>query len=271
MASLPSPAPNDFLRDLGFAQAEVAHGVVPSRSTAAAAHWTKWEAYCDTIGIHPTLREVSDPIPYLQVFAYRFRHGHINTTRRPVRKRTVEGALRSVGQAFAAVGSPDPRFTPQGKLEFRLKRQLASYDRLDPPPSRVKPIPVPLLQHIMAQAILSASVHSEPDQALADMLCLAFFFLLRPGEYTGTKSDTQPFRLTDIRFRLGDLHLDPHTTPPHHLLSATFVTLEFTEQKNGVRGEVIGLSRSGDPHFCPVGAAARRVIHLRAHGDRPWR
>jgi hypothetical protein len=43
----------------------------------------------------------------------------------------------------------------------------------------------------------------------------------------------------------------------------TFVSLEFTNQKNGVKGERIGLSRSGDPIICPVTTLANRVIALR--------
>jgi len=96
------------------------------------------------------------------------------------------------------------------------------------------------------------------------MLCLAFFFLLRPGEYTGTVTDTQPFCLRDVTFFIGTQRLDSLTAPLAHLHAATFVTLEFTTQKNAVRGECIGLARSGDPYFCPVTAAARRVVHLRS-------
>jgi hypothetical protein len=158
------------------------------------------------------------------------------------------------------MGSPDPRYTAQGKLEFRLKRMLACYAKEDPPPDRVKPIPVPILRHIMAQANLAQNT---VNQAVADMICLAFFFLLRPGEYTGTSSDTQPFHFKDVEFYLGGLRLDKNTCTADQLLAATFVTLEFTTQKNSVRGEIIGLGRSGDPTFCPVSAAARRVLELR--------
>jgi hypothetical protein len=137
---------------------------------------------------------------------------------------------------------------------------LASYARTDQPPSRVKPIPVPILRHVMAQAHLANTASA---LACADMICLAFFFLLRPGEYTGTVTSSQPFQLRDVRFFLGTLALSSATATVPQLLSATFVTLEFTTQKSGVRGEVVGLGRSGDPHFCPVLAAARRVVHLR--------
>jgi hypothetical protein len=248
---------------LRLAQEDVTHGVVSSRAKAATAHWHKWDAFCTEIGVDPTLCQVEDPIPYLQVFAYRFRTGRINTTRRKVRRKTVESALCSIGQTFASVGSPDPRYTPQGNLDFRLKRMLSCYSKQDPPPNRVKPIPVPILRYIMAQAHLA---QDPVNMALADMICLAFFFLLRPGEYTGTASETQPFAVQDVELYLGDLKLNKATATTDQLLAATFVTLEFTTQKNSVRGEIIGLGRSGDATFCPVRAAARRILHLRQAG-----
>ena len=261
MAPVPSLACPNFVRDLNLAHADVRLGVVPSNANAASAHWRIWADYCASLSVDPTLQDVADPIPILQVFAYRFRRGVLNTSHRPVRSRTVEGALRSVGQALASVGSPDPRFSPQGKLDHRLRRQLACYSRTDSPPQRVKPIPVPILQHVMAQA------HAAGDPvacAFADMICLGFFFLLRPGEYAGTSPSSQPFRACDIHLFLGTVRLNVATAPAAHLLAATFVTLEFTTQKNGVRGEVVGLGRSGDPLFCPVAAAARRHLHLRS-------
>ena len=266
MATLPSAERDTFLRDLCLAQQDVAAGVVPSSAGAAAGHWDLWVTFCTSLDLDPTLCTVQDPVPFLQVFALRYRLGHINTSRRPVRSRTVEGALRSVGQTLTAVGAQDPRFTQQGELDFRLRRMFKGYSKADSPPSRVKPVPVPILQHVMAQAILA---NDPVNLALADMICLAFFFLLRPGEYTGTVSETQPFQLADVRFTIGHLPLSTSTATPDQLLTATFVTLEFTTQKNSVRGEVIGLGRSGDPNFCPVRAAARRVLHLRTHGAAP--
>jgi hypothetical protein len=140
---------------------------------------------------------------------------------------------------------------------------LAGYTKADDPPARVKPIPVPILRHIMAQAVLADDAYS---MAISDMICLAFFFLLRPGEYTGVASESQPFLLRDVRLTLGHLSLNLDTATAAQLLGASFVTLEFTTQKNSVRGEVIGLGRSGDPSFCPVIACARRVLHLRQFG-----
>ena len=51
--------------------------------------------------------------------------------------------------------------------------------------------------------------------------------------------------------------------PIEQVQQAHFASLTFTNQKNGVHGEVIGLARSGDPYVCPVQAIVRRVIYLR--------
>jgi hypothetical protein len=101
------------------------------------------------------------------------------------------------------------------------------------------------------------------------MICLAFFFLLRPGEYTGTPSETTPFTLQDIQCWVGQQRYLATTIPLDELPRLTFVTLTFTTQKNGVRGEVIGLGRSGNPALCPVMTLARRIAHLRTHHAPP--
>lgn len=159
------------------------------------------------------------------------------------------------------MGAPDPRINTFGKLDFRLQRQLASYAKADPPPSRVKPIPLPILQQATTMCHLAGDAAA---LAIADMLILGFFFLLRPGEYACTSNlESTPFRLCDVRLFLGARRLCVLTTPPDDLLNATFVGLEFTNQKNAVRGEVIGLARSGSPVWCPVSAVVRRVLYLR--------
>jgi len=97
------------------------------------------------------------------------------------------------------------------------------------------------------------------------MIILAFFFLLRPGEYTANRSDTSPFRFQDVQLFIGPTRLDLCTAPPELLRQATFATLTFTTQKNGVCNEVIGHARSGDLSLCPVLALIRRILHLRVH------
>jgi len=58
------------------------------------------------------------------------------------------------------------------------------------------------------------------------------------------------------------VRIDPLSCTEQQLNSATFVTLEFTTQKNGVRGELVGLGRSGHNILCPVQAMIERMKQL---------
>eukprot|EP00978_Attheya_sp_CCMP212_P018107 scaffold49174_cov31-Attheya_sp.AAC.1 len=61
---------------------------------------------------------------------------------------------------------------------------------------------------------------------------------------------------------MGQIALDSNTAPDQHLLSATHVTLEFTDQKNCVKGENIVAGHAGSDRACTVRAIARRITHL---------
>ena len=117
------------------------------------------------------------------------------------------------------MGAPDPRLDTHGNIDFRIQRQLRGYSRADPPPDRVKPVPVQILRHVMAVAFASTIIG---NQATADMICLAFFFLLRPGEYTGTPSDTTPFTLDDVEFSIGAARYKATLIPVADLDCVTF-------------------------------------------------
>lgn len=166
---------------------------------------------------------------------------------------------------MALLGTRDPRLNQHGRIDLRLSRQLRSYSRVDPPSTRVKPIPIGLLQ--IAISNTEASANPTPlIAACTDMTIIAFYFLMRPGEYAVTNAESHPFRLADVEMYQGAMRLDLTATPLPDLHHATFAILVFTTQKNSVRGEKIGHACSGHPFFCPVRAIARRVQHLRQHG-----
>jgi hypothetical protein len=264
--ALSTPAARDaFLCDLRAAQAATRAGIVSSRATSNDNTWKIWADFCNDLLVDPWLTGNSDPILLLQVFAQRYRTGQLAPRGRPVKSRTVEGALRAVGQAFTGVGANDPRLTTRGTTEFRLGRQLRGYAKADPPPDRVKPVPISVVYH----AANIAQQHGTAESlAVIHMLCIAFFFLCRPGEYTAPTADNAPFRLQDVTFYVGNRRVLAPTATDDDLARATFVTLTFTTQKNAVRGEVIGLGLSGDPFICPVRSTASRVQHL-LHNNAP--
>ena len=106
---------------------------------------------------------------------------------------------------------------------------------------------------------------------MADLISVAFFFLLRVGEYTmlteNRRTRTVQFRCQNVRlWRLGQL-LD-HTTPLEHLLQADGVTLHIDNQENGQREQTVHHS-AVNAWFCPVKACAQRVHEIRSAGLPP--
>ena len=139
---------------------------------------------------------------------------------------------------------------------------LKAYSNQDPPPNRVKPVPIPVVRRIMA----IANASNDPfNLAIADMICIAFFFLLRPGEYTISTAESTPFEFKDVQLFHGHTRLQLTTASQAQIMSSTFASLTFDKQKNAVRGEVVGHAPSGALDLCPVRAISRRIIHLQSH------
>jgi hypothetical protein len=267
LETLPRATNDAFLADFGLIQQTIRSGIVSSRATAADNHWTRWTTFCLDNRLDPLLRNVPDPVPFLQIWGARYRDGRAAPSGQPVRSGTVEDAMRAVGQTFASMGSKDIRKDNVGNIDFRIQRQLRSYRRTDPPPSRVKPVPIQVLHSVLNRAF--GTHGTAASQAVADMIVIAFYYLLRPGEYTGTTTDNAPFRLQDVQLFIGRRRLTLLQASPADLQASTSASLTFTTQKNGVRGEVVLHGRSGCVLCCPVAAIVRRVLCLRQHEATP--
>jgi hypothetical protein len=200
------------LDELRLIKEVTAAGIAAKRQYSANTSWNVWVHFCQDLHCDPYLSSLDDPIPLLQLFAHRYRTGALAPSGSPVKSRTVEDALRAVGQTFSTLGCANPRLQASGKLDFRLSRQLSAYTKIDPPPTRVKLIPFPI---IVQAAQLCYTANTASALATADMLLLGFFFLLRPGEYAYTDNkNAAPFRLCDIHILINNRRLDPYTATP---------------------------------------------------------
>lgn len=172
-----------------------------------------------------------------------------------------------MGEEIARMGTEnrDPRHGLSGKLHVVLRQQYRAYSLDDPPPERVKPIPVQLLRHTVNRL-----QGDELSRGMADLLIIGFFFLLRPGEYCYNKDgDNFPFRLQDVSFDVNGVQTNATIVPLIALNTAALVLLRFTTQKNGIRDEDIFHGPTTDPLICPRKAVARRIEHLRNNSAPP--
>ena len=258
---------NRIRRDFSTAQKTVATGVSAGRATYTNTAWNIWVGFTAGLGLDPFIQTFKDKVPILQIFAHRVRSGELAADGNPVRARTAEDYIRFVAQTFQHVGTKDPRLNSAGKQDFRLQRTWSSWKREDPAPNRVKPVPIQVIRRVAGLA--ERSQGDAQFQAASDMIIIAFFFLLRPGEYTDTPSESTPFRLCDSQVFVGEVWIYLATDSLERIQQGTFVSLTFTDQKNGVQGEVIGIGRSGDPYLCPVKAIVWRVLYVWSHNVPP--
>ena len=96
------------------------------------------------------------------------------------------------------------------------------------------------------------------------MIIIAYFFILCPRENTGFKSYSTTFQLEDISFICGRSVFGATATEAE-LQAAIFMALNFSTQKNGLRGKKIGHKASWDPLLCTKSALLWRVLHFRAN------
>ena len=180
-----------FVDHLRVAAETVGKGVSSGRAKGTITYWEKWLDFTTELGLDPFLEAFEDKVPILQVFMHRVRSGELAAHGNPIRARSTEDYVRAVAQTFLTVGADDPRYNSLGKIDFRIQRMVAAWKKEDPPAGRVKPIPIQVIRRIAYIA-----QHLPPTAstllATADMIIIAFFYLLRPGEYTDAPSDTHP-------------------------------------------------------------------------------
>ena len=198
-------------------------------------------------------------------FAQRVRKGAYGLGDK-IRVQSVNQALAAITATLELGGQPSPVLQSEGKYITPLRQQLEGLRRDDPPSIPQLAVPVSLVKHVV-------STHASADAittATSELICIAFFYLLRVGEYTKPRrvkvngvwkraTRTQQFRVQDVGFFKNGKVL-PRASPLSVLLTADAATLKISNQKNGRMGQTIHQESTG-----PQGAVAclaRRVHHI---------
>jgi hypothetical protein len=154
------------------------------------------------------------------------------------------------------------------ELGLAFTRLYNSYKNEDPAPRPQLALPISVFQDIMQHE--GASIDPK-DRAAADLVVIAFFFLLRVGEYT-PPSGMRRTRTTQIRRKdLQFWKMQPnglacrlsHLSTLAILLQADAVTITLDNQKNGQRDATLHHDALKSHPLCPVQACARRFVQAR--------
>ena len=162
-------------------------------------------------------------------------------------------------------GSYDPRRSTPGQhqLDKDFRSLFRQYSDSDTAPRSQHALPNSTIQWIINEY----QAGSVRNQTTARLIVLAYYFLLRVGEYTPAENNkrnkrTIPLRKCDLRlFRKGvPLSLDADLPT---LLQADGVTICLENQKNGKKDQTLYHDASDGPLMCPVKAAAHLIYQLR--------
>ena len=188
---------DEFSADQGAIQEVMRQAVVPEYARKKDHHWEVWEDYCKHKGFNLYLVDNPGTVEKLQVFAHRYKTRQIAPSKRAVKSAQVADALTSVGPKHKLMGLPAPQKTIMDSIALRIQQLLKSYSKSDEPPVKVKPLLVCIVMSILNQA---ATAHSVTATAIGNVIAMAFYFCLRPSEYTRTVFDNQALVLTMFIF-----------------------------------------------------------------------
>ena len=134
-------------------------------------------------------------------------------------------------------------------------------------------VPLSLLTHLQ-DSYWQQCQNGSPcahTEATADLCNIAFYYLLRVGEYTPARTrgtrNTVPFAVKNVIFWRHN-QIIPNTSPLCDLHQATSATVVIPRQKNGVKGQAIHHDCTGNQHS-PVRSLARRVAHIMGNHGTP--
>ncbi len=237
-------------------------------------YWRHWLSYVAPLGLDPHLQDTiyEYKARALSGFAARVRVGAYGRGS-TVRANTVNCAITAIGKKISLAKGYNPtKIEHSDRLIPRLAQFMDGARKQDPPTIKKLPVEADIPELIASYGALPHA--NELDKAIGDLSLIAFYYLLRVGEYTvkSTRNRTKQtvqFRLKDVTFfrndAFGTLRQLSRTSPPDHFLTADSATLKLDNQKNGWKGVCIHQHTNGERFNCPVRALARRVGHIRAH------
>lgn len=158
------------------------------------------------------------------------------------------------------------------KLLHPLGVMLSGFKTWDKPVQKKLPVEVDLVELICNLGQLDSA--SVKDAVVGDWCLIAFYYLLRVGEYTEKNireqtKQTVEFRMKDVTFfekdQRGRIRQMPRNATEERILQAVGATLRLTNQKNGWKNVCVFHFTNEEEVLCPVRALGRRYVHIRGN------
>ena len=155
-----------------------------------------------------------------------------------------------------------------------LQIMMAGLRKWDKPTKKKLPVEVDVVELLCNLGQLPTA--STKDAVVGDWSLIAFYYLLRIGEYSEKDArqeskQTVEFRMKDVTFfefdAKGRLRQMPRNASDERIGRAAGATLRLSNQKNGWKNACIFHFHNGDDVTSPTRALGRRYCHIRAHSS----
>ena len=250
------------------------------RSRAGA--FAHWEAYCQELGHDSLLSAVprENRLSYLLAYGHKYRQlgkWAPRKTAKPVRAGTVDAALIAIGQGFTDLGRQDPRKAPGSDTLPPVYRDfIEGLKRNDEPQTRVYPVGLTFIQAMHDWLDFDDANHGLFNRHVLQLTIIGFFWLMRPCEFLhsdDTELRTQAFEFKDITLTYqGRSYTGPAASFLNDVTTFADITdvgVTFTDQKNGIKGEVIRQRANSHAYLCPAKAIAWILHHFHSWNAPP--
>ena len=236
-------------------------------------YFNAWSVFLHPLGVDPYLDNVpyDEAMHHITTFGGMVRQGDVGRGNQ-VQAGSVSTAISAVAQTIAMDHGTSPLNDAQGNLHRPIKLMLAGFARADPPTEKKCAIGVDIPERLCKLGLTKGA--TPWLQAVGDWALIAFYFLLRIGEYTIKRTKNQSkqtvqFRMKDVVFfkkdKSGNLRQLPPSATEEDIMNADGATLRLTNQKNGHKNACIHQQHNGHSTLCPVRALGRRYCHIRTH------
>ena len=234
MELVPSQHQNYIHNLFHIAVEDVAHGVVSATTKERIRLFNNWKQWLHTYipKVSPSLEQLNPParVKLLAAYGAHVRNRGFSSSKHKARSQTVALAFRAISTTMQLEAKFNPLATSQNKYPKAISQLLEAYKRQDPPSQPKLAIPVMIPEYIQ----LINSEKSDKHDAIGDLCIIAFYYLLRVGEYTYhrplDRRRTQQFRLQDVAFWKNNKRLSPTLSIKHLLKCCTAATLSISNQ-----------------------------------------
>ena len=180
---LPAHLRDSYARDFCLADDAFHSGRVETASRGRKKYWDHWQKYVEPVGVDSYLQDTifSKQMQLLSAFTAQVRTGYYGKGNQ-VKHCTVSIALMAIGQMIALACDSNPKkVMGSERLLPRLQVMLDGYQQVDLPIHKKLPVQANVPELLLKTAYQADRLAQQ--RAMADLTMIAFYYLLRVGEY----------------------------------------------------------------------------------------